>query len=334
MKSILMIATGGTIACKRTKSGGLAPLLTSEDVLRYVPGAKRFCQIDALQLLNIDSTDISPEHWVKMAKCIQEHYDQYDGFVICHGTDTMAYTAAALSYLVQNSPKPIVITGAQKPIDMEVTDAKTNLLDSFLYASSDFASGVQIVFDNKVILGTRARKSKTNSFDAFSSINYPYLAVVQDECIVPYISFPKEENAAFYQTLNPRVGLLKLIPGTPADLLSYYRSRYDALVLESYGVGGIPDDNEHSFHKEIGRWIEENKILVLTTQVANEGSDMTVYTAGNQVKKEYQLMEAYDMTLEAVVTKLMWILGQTNDQAKVREMFYHTIGNDILYPER
>ena len=140
MKHILLIATGGTIASKTTENG-LAPQISSEELLDYVPAARTFCTIDAIQILNIDSTNIQPEHWLLMAKTVQENYDKYDGFVICHGTDTMAYTSAALSYLIQNSPKPVIITGAQKPISMEITDAKTNLLDSLRFAACDDAHG-------------------------------------------------------------------------------------------------------------------------------------------------------------------------------------------------
>ena len=136
MKKILLLGTGGTIACKRTPDG-LKPVITSEEILTYVPDSRNYCQIDSIQILNIDSTNIQPSHWLAVAKAIEEHYDEYDGFVITHGTDTMAYTAAALSYLIQNSPKPIVITGAQKPIDMENTDARTNLADSLRFSSHD-----------------------------------------------------------------------------------------------------------------------------------------------------------------------------------------------------
>ncbi len=109
---------------------------------------------------------------------IEENYNEYDGFVICHGTDTLAYTAAALSYMIQNSRKPIVVTGAQKPIEMDITDAKTNLLDSFIYASDNDSQDVNIVFDGKVIVGTKARKERAKSYNAFTSINFPYLAVI------------------------------------------------------------------------------------------------------------------------------------------------------------
>ncbi len=130
-----------------------------------------------------------------MVVAIEEQYDHYDGFVICHGTDTLVYTAAALSYMIQNSAKPIVITGVQKPIDVDVTDAKTNLLDSFIYAADDASQNVSIVFDGKVIVGTRARKERTKSFNAFSSLNYPFTAVIQEGMIVRYICEPPVEGS-------------------------------------------------------------------------------------------------------------------------------------------
>lgn len=330
MKKILMIATGGTIASKKTKDG-LAPELTSEDILHYIPYLKEICQVDTLQLCNLDSTNISGEHWLLMAQTIEEQYEKYDGFVICHGTDTMAYTAAALSYLIQHSPKPIVLTGSQKPVNMEITDARANLLDSFIYAASDNACGVQIVFSGKVILGTRARKVRTKSFQAFTSINYPYLAVVQDGRLVQYIHQVKAATAEFYHRLNPKVGLLKLIPGIDGDYLRYFLDRNDAIIIESFGVGGLPMLESYHFGEAIEWGIEQGKTIVMTTQVPNEGSDMTIYQVGNHLKQYDSVLEAYDMTTEAVVTKLMWILGQTKKPAGIRRMFYTTVSQDILF---
>lgn len=186
MKKILMIGTGGTIASKQTENG-LAPGLTPEDILAYIPRVKEVCEVETMQVCNIDSTNVSPAHWQMMAQAVRDHYEEYDGFVICHGTDTLAYTAAALSYMIQNSPKPVVITGAQKPINMDVTDAKTNLLDSFIYAADPDSEDVSIVFDGKVILGTRAKKERAKSYNAFSSINFPYPAVIQDGQLIRYL---------------------------------------------------------------------------------------------------------------------------------------------------
>ena len=179
MKDILFIATGGTIASKKSENG-LKPQIKPDELLTYIPQVKKVCRVHVEQLLNLDSSNIEPVHWKMMVECIQENYEQYDGFVIAHGTDTMAYTAAALSYLIQGSPKPIILTGAQKPIWFDGTDSKRNLTDAFLYACRG-CGGVQIVFNGKVILGTRARKTFSKSFQAFSSVNYPDLAVLQDE---------------------------------------------------------------------------------------------------------------------------------------------------------
>lgn len=331
-KRILMIATGGTIACKRSDDG-LKPVLTSKELLAFVPDAARFCQADAVQVLNIDSTNIRPEHWLMIAGAIEEHYDAYDGFVVCHGTDTMAYTAAALSYLIQNSLKPIVITGAQKPIDLEITDAKTNLLDSLAFASCSRAHGVNLVFDGKVIAGTRAKKERTKSYNAFSSINFPYIASIQDGHIIFYLDDKEHLHAPvrFYRELDDKVALIKLIPSMDGGVLDYMAAHYDAIIIESFGVGGIPERETGDFHDAIRRCVQAGKIIVMTTQVTNEGSNMSVYEIGKKIKRQFGLLEAYDMTLEAVVTKLMWIMAQTRDPEKVREMLYQTVNRDVLF---
>ena len=160
MKKILLITTGGTIASIATEKG-LIPGLTGKQLLENVPSIYNMCEVDVLTLFSIDSTNVYYKHWLKIASTIKENYEKYDGFVICHGTDTMSYTASALSYLIQNSKKPIVITGSQKPINLDISDAKTNLLDSFTYACDDDAKGVVLIFNGNVILGSRARKVRT-----------------------------------------------------------------------------------------------------------------------------------------------------------------------------
>ena len=332
MKHLLLLGTGGTIACKRGENG-LTPLLTGDELLSYVPDAKKFCEVETVQVLNIDSTNMHPKHWLKLAQVLEENYDNYDGFVICHGTDTMAYTAVAMSYLVQHSSKPIVITGAQKPIDLDVTDARTNLLDSLRFAASERAHGVTIVFDGKVIAGTRGKKERSKSYNAFSSINFPYLAVIQDEHILYYIDdkWQDRESVRFYHEMDSQVSLLKLIPSMDSSLLDYMAEHYDAVVIESFGVGGLPSYESGDFYSSIEKWISMGKTVVMTTQVTQEGSNMSVYEVGQKIKNAFGLIESYDMTLEATVTKLMWILGQTKDHDKVREMFYETINHDILW---
>ena len=335
MKTILLIGTGGTIASKQT-ADGLAPGLSSDDILSYIPQVKDVCNVETLQACNIDSTNATPAHWTLLSKTIEENYDKYDGFVIAHGTDTLAYTAAALSYMIQNSSKPIVVTGAQKPINMDVTDAKTNLLDSFIYASDDESQDVNIVFDGKVIVGTRAKKERAKSFNAFSSINYPYPAVIQDQKVIRYIpSIPYKEDVTFYHNMHNSVYVLKLIPGMRSDILTYIFQSYDAIVIESFGVGGLPDTIMKRFYFEMNEWIEHGKIVVMTTQVANEGSNMTVYEVGKKVKQDFNLIEAYDMTLEATITKLMWLMGLPKMKySEFQEKYYTMVNHDILFTKK
>lgn len=328
MKRILLLGTGGTIACKRTDKG-LKPVITSDEILSYVPDSRSYCEIHSIQLMNIDSTNIQPCHWLAVEKAIEENYGQYDGFVITHGTDTMAYTAAALSYLIQGSPKPIVLTGAQRPIGFDSTDSKTNLADAFRCAAEDLP-GVSIVFNSRVILGTRAKKTRSKSFQAFSSINHPELGVLRDGVLLRYIRQDCREAPVFYDRLDPRVALLKLVPGTGRDAADFLLERNDALIIESFGVGGLPEAG--GFYDCVRRWMEAGRVVVLTTQVENEGSDLGVYHVGYRLKSDLGVLEAYDMTTEAVVAKLMWILGQTRRREEVERLFYTPVARDILWP--
>ena len=336
MKKILLIATGGTIASKYTKSG-LSPGINAKELLSFVPEASEFCRIETVQPFNLDSTNICWVQWLQLTELIRDAYEQYDGFVICHGTDTMAYTAAALSYLIQNNQKPVVITGSQKPIDLAVTDARTNLLDSLRFAVDERAHGVSIVFGGMVIAGTRAKKERTKSYNAFSSINYPALATIQEKRIIFYIQDKEDIKGpvCFETKLNPRVFLYKLIPGSSARTLDKLFDQYDAVIIESFGVGGFPeytkDSETESFADCICRLVNAGKIIIMATQVPHEGSDMSVYQVGQVMKSAYHLLESYDMTLEATVAKTMWILGKTGDPQKVRELFYRTINHDLLF---
>ena len=336
MKKILLIATGGTIA-SRHSGGGLSPAITAEELLGCIPGYQTFCEVDTVSPFSLDSTNVGPDQWMILTDLIERKYDYYNGFVICHGTDTMAYTAAALSYLIQNNRRPVVITGSQRPIDLEDTDARTNLLDSLRFACDDRAYGVNLVFGGQVIAGTRAKKERSKSYNAFSSINYPPIAVIQDDRLAFYIDdkFKVTSPLKVSHELDRRVFLHKLIPGETGRVLDAMRDSVDAVIIESFGVGGIPDDGEGSYFKAIRAYVEAGKQVVMATQVVNEGSDMSVYEVGRVVQQEFQLPESFDMTLEACVTKTMWALGQTRDPEAFRELFYTPVNHDLLFvPKR
>ncbi|MFR2020638.1 MAG: asparaginase [Christensenellales bacterium] len=327
MKHILLIATGGTIASRPTENG-LAPQLLADDILRCVPALGSLCRIDAVQPMNIDSTNMSPDCWLALADCLRAHYDQYDGFVIAHGTDTMAYTACALSYLVQQSGKPIVLTGAQKSIYVQDTDARRNLYDAFVAAQDDNLAGVFIVFDGRVILGTRARKTRTKSMNAFSSIDYPTSRSFATGASALIVARPQTPPA--FTVAGRKRLVLRLIPGMNPEVLRLLASRFDALVIESFGVGGLPCYEQADFLSAAAAWSSAGKPIVITTQVPHEGSDLAVYQVGARAAAQPGILQAYTMTVEAVVTKLMWILPQTRDLTEIKRLFYAPIACDLL----
>ncbi|QCX34181.1 asparaginase [Caloramator sp. E03] len=331
MKKILLIATGGTIA-SAIGAEGLAPAVTANKLLEYVEDVKSYCQIDSVQLLNIDSTNMKPEYWIKIAKHIEEKYNKYDGFVITHGTDTMAFTAAALSYMIQNLDKPVVITGAQKPISAKETDGIKNLIDAIKFSCED-VGGVFVVFDRKVILGTRATKLRTRSYNAFESINYPYIAFIEDGNIKYNkldIIKKSEDGPKFIITMCSNVFLLKLIPGLEPQILDYIKDKYEGLIIESYGSGGIPFEDEKNMLPKLKELVDKGIAVVVTTQVILEGSDLSLYEVGQKALKT-PVIPAFDMTREAAVVKLMWALGQSKELKRVKEIFLTPIKDDFIY---
>ena len=326
-KKILMIGTGGTIS-SRDEGQGLSPGMQADDLVKFCPEIESLCDVDCIQPVFLDSTNIRPGHWLTIADAVQENYDRYDGFIITHGTDTMAYTAAGLSYLIQNSIKPIVITGSQKPIDEPGSDAIQNLRDAFICACDDYSHNVMVVFFGSVIAGTRARKNFSRSYAAFGSVNFPEIAKVINGKIIHYINNDVSGEPVFYDYLNPNVGVLKFVPGLRNEILQSLIEQYDGLIIESFGVGGLPEYSD--YYSQIKQASENGTLIVMTTQVANEGSDLSVYKVGARIKNNLKVLEAYDMTTEALFAKLMWILGITDDFDEAQKYFYTAINHDML----
>ena len=258
MKHILLIATGGTIASAED-GNGLSPALTGEELARSVPEIEGLCELDIVQPMNIDSTNMRPPTGFASPRS-SANYDAHDGFVILHGTDTMSYTAAALSYLIQDSPKPIVLTGSQQPMGNPFTDAKINLYQSLVYAASDRSRDVSIVFGGYAIAGTRAREQHTMSSTrstASTTPCWPTCARTRSSVAGrPPCTGPAECDCAgggaaraadgalggprFYTELNGRVCALKLTPGLTPDIFRLLKPDYNAVILETFGIGGVP----------------------------------------------------------------------------------------------
>lgn len=359
-KRILIVATGGTIASAED-GNGLTPTLTGEQLAGYVPEIATLCDFDIVQPMNIDSTNMRPRNWMRIRDEIVARYDDYDGFVVLHGTDTMAYTAAALSYLIQDSPKPIVLTGSQRPMANPFTDAKLNLYQSMLYATDDRSHDVSVVFGGQAIAGTRARKQRTMSFNAFTSVNFPTLALVRGERVVRagIDARPPARAMHAYDRLNERVFVLKLTPEVGPGIFELLKADYDAVIVETFGIGGIPEHGDEgdggdasganvgagdkgtgssgregrgarSFEEAIFDWVDSERTVVLTTQVPEEGCDLGVYEVGRAYAECPAILKGADMTTEALVAKTMWVLGQTRDPEEVRTLFYQPINHDRI----
>ncbi len=327
MKRILLIATGGTIASKPTESG-LAPSISPEELLSFVPEIAHIAKVETLPLFNLDSTNVTPAHWLEIARTVEENYGRYDGFVITHGTDTMAYTAAALSYLIQNSCKPIVLTGSQKSVYLRDTDARKNLIDAVAYCADGGAHGVHVVFDGKVILGTRAKKTRTRSYNAFTSIDFPETAIMRDGAPFYYIRESRPSGPPrFYRALDEDVFVLKLIPGLKADIFDYLDTHCSALVVESFGMGGLPAYGE--WMERLSCFLQMGKTVAFTTQVEREGSALDTYEVGQKLRSLGRVLEARTMTLEATVCKLMWLLPFAGED-EIEPLFLEPVMHDLI----
>ena len=325
-KRILLLTTGGTIA-SLAGSDGLEPH-RSDVMERELNQLRTYYDITVEDVMCLDSSNIRPAEWQTLAKSIFEKRTGFDGIVVSHGTDTMAYSASAISFMLPNIDLPVVFTGSQLPLADMLSDGPENLRTAFAMAASG-RPGVFLAFDRKVMLGSRAVKVRAAGFSAFESVNARYVGVVSnrglvlDERVLPKAT----GEAKLAQDLDESVFLLKLTPGLkPAifDILS--DMGYKGIVIEAFGLGGVNVLNQGL--DGIARAVERGISVVVTTQCLYDSSDLRVYQVGNKLL-ELGVIQGRDMTSEAAMTKLMWALGQHMTQKEIATLFTQSLAGEI-----
>ncbi|MDO4567325.1 MAG: asparaginase [Clostridia bacterium] len=326
MKRIRLIGTGGTIACVQTENG-LAPRLGAAELLDYVDGDKS--GVNCIDLFKMDSSNIQPEEWCRLAGKIYKTAWDYDAIVVTHGTDTMAYTASMLSFMLRGIRKPVVITGAQYPIVDADSDGRENLRDA-LTAARNLGGGVYICFGSQVMLGCRTVKTRTTSINAFESINYPVIARFTDGRFEALHTVePPTAEPTLALSIDPRVALVKLIPGTSTSLLDNMPAcGVRGLVVEAFGLGGV--HNIRRDHTEsLVKLMEQGLTVVLSSQCLYEPSSPDIYEVSRALR-DAGIIPSYDMTTEATVTKLMWARGMSGDAREIRRLMKTNIANEMM----
>lgn len=337
-RKILILATGGTIVCAETNNG-LHPHYTVERLIECLQPVNKHHIIEGKTVMNIDSSNMVPQNWVNIAQAIKESYNDYDGFVITHGTDTMAYTASALTYILQGLCKPVILTGSQYSLTDTKTDAFQNLNDALLFACENLV-GVFIAFDGKLINGTRAIKTKTKSYDAFKSVNFPYVAVVKHNRIhyntavaelfsktIPSISADGKPQPLTVSTqIEDNIFVMKLFPGLDPKIFDFLKENYKGVIIESFGIGGV-SSGILDLASKVRDLTEAGLAVVVTTQCLMEGVNFHIYAVGKGLPVN-DIIFAKDMNTEAIVPKLMWALGTTDTVEDAKALVETTINGD------
>ena len=325
-KHILLLTTGGTIA-SLPGGEGLEPH-RSDVMERQLEQLRSYFHITVEDLMCLDSSNIRPAEWQQIATRVFETRLDYDGIVISHGTETMAYTASAITWMLPGIDRPVVLTGSQLPLADVLSDGPDNLRTAFAMAASGI-NGVYLAFDRKVMLGCRAVKVRASGFHAFESVNAHYAAQVSNlGLVVDQRVLPKRTGEARLCTdISKEVFLLKLTPGlNPAVFDMLAAMGYKGIVIEAFGLGGMNVLNRGL--RGIRRCVEDGVSVVVTTQCLYDSSNLGVYQVGNQLL-ELGVIQGLDMTSEAAMTKLMWAIGQGMDPEEINVLFQKNLAGEV-----
>ena len=328
-KSILLIYTGGTIGMFKGADGSLKPF-DFEKLTAEIPELKKFdIELNAIAFKKpIDSSNIIPKTWVYLANLIGQHYQQYDGFVILHGSDTMAYTASALSFLLEDLCKPVILTGSQLPIGIRRTDAKENLITAIEIAASGNTPEVCVYFEYKLLRGNRTVKVNAEHFEAFDSPNFPALAEAgvhikyhqKVSCII-------ENPLKVYEQMSTSIALLKLYPGIPQEVVkAVLHSNCKGIVLETFGSGNASTHTE--FLSILESAIRNGKFILNISQCLAGAVSQGLYETSSELEK-IGVISGKDMTTEAALTKMMFLLAQDLPTEEIKTQLTHSLRGEL-----
>lgn len=339
---ILIIYTGGTIGMLENPTTGALEAFDWEHISNFVPELARFhYDIETITFgPPIDSSDMEPKYWTRMVEVIADNYDNYEGFVLLHGTDTMAFTASALSFMLENLSKPVIITGSQLPIGQLRTDGKENLLTSIEIAAARYPDGSPVVpevcifFENKLLRGNRTTKINSEGFNAFRSYNFHNLAdagihIKFEEAFI-HRPDPEKPFRPNY-LLDDHVAILTLFPGMREEVMNAYLTipNLRGLVLKTYGAGNAP--KLPWLYERLKELSHRGVVIVNTTQCSTGAVDMGRYDTSLQLI-EAGVLNGHDMTLECVVTKLMFLLGHNYERSRICELMNTSLAGEVTLP--
>lgn len=336
--NILLIYTGGTIGMVKDAKTGTLHAFNFNNLLKQIPELQLLdCNIETVSFETpIDSSNMNPGYWVQIAELIEDSYKSFDGFVVLHGSDTMSYTASALSFMLENLAKPVVFTGAQLPIGDLRTDAKENLITSIQIASlqendEPVIKEVCLYFEYKLYRGNRTTKINAEHFQAFKSLNYPCLAEsgVHLKVNKQYLYRPENDTALkVHKQLNTEVAIIKLFPGISESFLNsaVLNSNIKAVILETYGAGNCT--TAAWFINLLKEVISKGIYVINVTQCVGGGVDMGQYETSSHLK-DIGVISGKDMTTESAIAKLMFLLGQTHLKAQLKIEFEKSLRGEI-----
>ena len=329
MKRICIIYCGGTIAMQKNPDGSLAPAKKAPKLLEMFPGIEKLADFGSRFIANIDSTNMHPEIYRRLAMTIAQDYNEYDGFVITHGTDTMAYTAAALSFALRNLKKPVVLTGSQKPIFELESDAPYNFINAVKVASMNIPE-VCIVFGSDILRGNRAKKISATKLNAYCSPLAPLLGKIGKKIKITktQILKPSQKTLEIISGFENNIMFCQLFPGLEPKIIDMaIENGYKGIILNAYGTGNVPNDG-YSLIEAIANATARNIPVIIASQCLQGTVISDRYEVGSAAINAGAI-SALDMTSETAIIKLMWVLAQTNNMQGIKQLMQKKIAGEI-----